>query len=335
MYDKARHLPPHLRQKFERAYRFALEAGWHELSAVQAGFRALEPEQGPVFRADQKIIDAIRKRRALGIKPPRKRLRRPPRQLYPRNLESTYARRILQVTRALAELTNAYLIPALPRLVDEANLLKPRADAWSDSFQSILGVLKVQFASRWTEEQFAQWANDIGMEVADFNAGEIDRITRAVLGVNVFRSEPWLRDELRVFATQNVSLISSISDDYFKQIENRVFAGVRAGDRHEDIAAELRERYDVTESRARLIARDQVSKLNGNLTELRQTEMGVTHYIWRTVGDERVRESHRAKDGEKFAWDDPPSDTGHPGSDFQCRCASEPVLENLLDTNAE
>jgi SPP1 gp7 family putative phage head morphogenesis protein len=50
-----------------------------------------------------------------------------------------------------------------------------------------------------------------------------------------------------------------------------------------------------------------------------------THYVWRTVGDERVRLSHAANDGRMFAWDEPPA-TGHPGEDFGCRCRAEPYV---------
>ena len=67
---------------------------------------------------------------------------------------------------------------------------------------------------------------------------------------------------------------------------------------------------DVTESRAKLIARDQTSKMNGAFNEARQTSLGIDRYVWQTSGDERVREEHQANDGQVFSWNDPPA-TGH------------------------
>jgi SPP1 gp7 family putative phage head morphogenesis protein len=64
------------------------------------------------------------------------------------------------------------------------------------------------------------------------------------------------------------------------------------------------------------------------LDESRQREAGVCQYIWHTVGDERVRDSHEANEGEVFSWDDPP-DTGHPGEADNCRCSAEPVVDSL------
>lgn len=51
----------------------------------------------------------------------------------------------------------------------------------------------------------------------------------------------------------------------------------------------------------------------------------VTHYVWRTLGDDKVRLSHARNDGRLFAWSDPP-ETGHPGETFNCRCRADPYV---------
>lgn len=56
---------------------------------------------------------------------------------------------------------------------------------------------------------------------------------------------------------------------------------------------------------------------------LGKQERITTHYIWRTRDDDKVRASHAANEGRVFAWDSPPP-TGHPGTDFGCRCYAEP-----------
>ena len=51
-------------------------------------------------------------------------------------------------------------------------------------------------------------------------------------------------------------------------------------------------------------------------------------YIWRTQRDRRVRQTHKKLSGKCFLFDDPPTTvtksgkehTGHPGSDWGCRC---------------
>lgn len=46
------------------------------------------------------------------------------------------------------------------------------------------------------------------------------------------------------------------------------------------------------------------------------------YYIWRTVGDDKVRSRHTERDGEVFNWNNPP-EGGHPGEDYGCRCWAE------------
>ena len=64
------------------------------------------------------------------------------------------------------------------------------------------------------------------------------------------------------------------------------------------------------------------------LDESRQREAGVCQYIWGTVGDERVRDSHEANEGQVFSWNNPP-ETGHPGEAENCRCSADPVVDGL------
>lgn len=124
----------------------------------------------------------------------------------------------------------------------------------------------------------------------------------------------------------NVQLIKSIPEQYFDRIADDIYENVTTAQRWEVLADKLYntldDDLDITRNRANLIARDQTAKMNSAFNEDRQTSIGITHYQWQTAGDERVRETHAANDGEVFAWDDPPAETGHPGEDVNCRCVA-------------
>ena len=110
--------------------------------------------------------------------------------------------------------------------------------------------------------------------------------------------------------------------------------GFKAGTRVEDLRKQIRERFDVTRSKADLLARDQVLKLNAQITQTRQRQAGISEYRWSASNDERVREYHRELDGSIFRWDDPPitnedGDRNAPGEDYQCRCVAIPILPPL------
>lgn len=52
-------------------------------------------------------------------------------------------------------------------------------------------------------------------------------------------------------------------------------------------------------------------------------------YIWRTVGDDKVRAEHAAREGLVFEWANPPSD-GNPGEAYGCRCWAEDLIDEGL-----
>lgn len=172
-----------------------------------------------------------------------------------------------------------------------------------------------------------------------------------VVRVDPIGSEEGVEDKLREATKENVGLIKSIPAKFFDELEDELVTGVRVGRRAETISERLLERYgsDAFDGgayakalrRARFVARDQVGKLQGELTGIRQQNLGVTRYRWRTARDERVRgnpggrypdakHSHHSREGQIFEWGKPPPD-GPPGKAILCRCIAEPVFEDLLD----
>lgn len=136
-----------------------------------------------------------------------------------------------------------------------------------------------------------------------------------------------LEDILVASTRENVSLIKSIPDQYLTKVESIVFNGTTQGSKASSMITQLVEAGNVTAKRAKLIARDQSSKLNSAFTQQRSQNLGVEEYIWITAKDgDRVRLSHRKNHGKTFRWDDPPKDTGHPGNDIQCRCVAQPII---------
>lgn len=66
----------------------------------------------------------------------------------------------------------------------------------------------------------------------------------------------------------------------------------------------------------------------GLINQLRQADLAIVQYIWRSRDDAKVRDSHAAHDDRVFLWDDPP-EGGHPGEAHNCRCYAEPVFPGV------
>lgn len=128
----------------------------------------------------------------------------------------------------------------------------------------------------------------------------------------------------------NVALIQSIPTQYHSRLEQIILNGFQEGRGYKWIADEVKALGQSTDKRARLIASDQIGKLNGRFNQVRQQGLGITHYFWSTSHDERVRARHRRWDGDRIAWDSPTID-GHPGQAIRCRCTPIPDLDDLIN----
>lgn len=68
----------------------------------------------------------------------------------------------------------------------------------------------------------------------------------------------------------------------------------------------------------------------GLINQLRQQDLGIERYIWRSRDDAKVRDSHAANDDRLFRWDTPP-EGGHPAQAYNCHCTAEPIRPDALD----
>ena len=265
---------------------------------------------------------------------------------YPVGIEYSYRKDLLALSRSLKVSLKKHMSPIVPKMTAEVTntLAHPagqmvRQDAWADDLRVALNRVARDMIDPTTKA--AKDAVKYGPLTNKYNKEEWTKLIRSQYGVNPTKEDPARFDELmKKWARDNAALINDIPRKTIKQIADATTEALLSGKNQEDMTKEIfdimTERTDVTDSRAKLIARDQVAKLNGNLTKQRQQDIGVSGYIWRTVGDERVREEHDAVDGDYFDWDNPPSETdgNHPGEDYQCRCWAEPVLPEAVDFQA-
>lgn len=178
-------------------------------------------------------------------------------------------------------------------------------------------------------------ASKFAARTSSYQRIQLGRQVRAALGADPFMRDEGLGEVAEDFVSQNVSLITRIPKRLHEKVEGMVMNAVAKPDLNVNLAEEIEKQFGIAERHAMLIARDQIAKFYGNVNRKRQENLGVRKFVWRTVNDERVRDSHGELEGQEFSWDDLPlNERGEPispGSDFQCRCYSEPVLTDLVD----
>ena len=129
-------------------------------------------------------------------------------------------------------------------------------------------------------------------------------------------------------AMATASAISGLSESAVAGVEQIVTAASVNGTSLRTVRKQLTDKFGIEDRRAGRIARDQVASWNADLNELRQSEAGVTEYIWRSSKDERTRPLHKALEGRTFKWGKPTdAENGlPPGKPIMCRCTAEAVI---------
>ena len=271
--------------------------------------------------------------------------------LHPYNAERNYEKLLLSYVKGMEAATEKRL-KELQLLRKDDNEMLSKIDGWSDDLTAVMLSLLERFLSagqavtirlpeiyaqvnQWQDSQWrlvvkAGTGIDIG-PAASVNASHATMSSpgairaRFGVGVDVYRTEPWLAELQTNWVAANSALIKSIPTQYMAQVEQTIRAGVLAGESPKSLAAKIQKVGGVSENRAKLISADQISKANGELNKYRQQDLGIKDYIWKTSRDERVRPLHQARQDQEFSWSKPPSD-GHPGMPIRCRCYAAAIF---------
>ena len=190
--------------------------------------------------------------------------------------------------------------------------------------KSILDPLFVQLSAGLEDAvNLADSIRKIDVEIANYNIGNKAQVTaisamtllnhyhrrkmiadfRLALGVNIrpVLDEAIINTFITKKVSDNVDLIKTIPNTLHDSLKRKITQQLTAVPfDQQKLKTALRDSYGVTGSRLKLITRDQTSKTIGNLSQIRQTQLGITEYRWRDSDDERVRDSHRANSGLIF-----------------------------------
>lgn len=257
---------------------------------------------------------------------------------YPQQAEREFQR----VTNGYIRLLNELLKEHLPEIRDAARIEREANQRHDDTTDLIAKVTAVfdQMAAELERKTSGFGLYDKVEAMAHLTRKltirEWKRAVKATLGIDLlddYYTGELYRKMMEEWVDENVGLIKTIPQESLGKMRRIVLEGYRNGETTTSIVKKIQRTYGVDRRHAQLLARDQIAKLNSNITQRQQRDAGVQEYIWSTSGDSRVRDDHKRLNNKRFRWDDPPvvdTRTGrrcHPGEDYQCRCVALAVFE--------
>ncbi len=148
---------------------------------------------------------------------------------------------------------------------------------------------------------------------------------------------PGMEEVAKALVAENVSLIKSIPEQYFKDVTGAVMRSITTGQGLADLVPEIRKYDGMTDRRAKNIALDQTRKAYNSINKARLQKIGIKQFEWvHSGGGQTPRESHLKINGHIFDFENleaqqaalgvPPQDRGIPGYPVNCRCTILPII---------
>lgn len=268
----------------------------------------------------------LRFRKRLGVV--KRRRRKIPKQIQPRHLEDelerTFRRHLESVIDALAPMRRE-----LPGLIASAQADRQDASE-GDRLRVLFDLMLGRTRAVFNVASVLANMRSTGNRVSEWNKVQLNRQTRAGLGIDVLASDRHVREIVDNFANEQVNHMQDLGETTVRRIKGAVARAVSAATPHVELAKQLQDEFGIARKRARLIARNEVLTLNARINNERLKDMGIKEFVWRNVGDRRVRPIHKAIDGRKFDVNEGHATEGLPGEPVLCRCSSEPVFDGIL-----
>lgn len=232
-----------------------------------------------------------------------------------RRAETQFAAKLKGVAREVGRLIGSFDVVSNPETVPTLRtMLAKYAEALQPWATSVVSRMLAEVNQR-DERMWATQAQEMGIalrkELHNAPTGQV----------------------MRQLMSEQVQLITSLPTEAAQRVHDLVIKGMEDSARADEVTREILRSGEVTESRAKLIARTEVARSASALTQARAQHIGSTQYIWRTSGDSDVRPGHRAMNGKVCEWANPPAvdENGrvmhhHPGAIWNCRCYPEPII---------
>ncbi|BAE74830.1 putative phage minor head protein [Sodalis glossinidius str. 'morsitans'] len=235
---------------------------------------------------------------------------RPALLFYPLAIEQRYQKALERLAKAVIQRVKSDIPPLVDHDRNDATL-----SSLSDTVSGFFAVLRVKLRAIADEVKPEMDAATLILpqtvtETNAFAKGVTERtlargISRKGVPLKVKIPDGAPPDLVERFIAENVALITSIPEEYLGNVHSTVMRAWEQGAGRKAISDLLAPMVDPQSAppvkRARLIARDQTGKLTGQMQRYRQQQAGITHYIWHTMEDSRVRHNHALLDGQTLS----------------------------------
>ena len=200
------------------------------------------------------------------------------------------------------------------------------------NLNAVANTLEHQWLEEDQEEEPAYFVKKIDdvlkLEQKDYLKrllGDADGKTAQILQSFAIDKQQFFNENMdavrKLYLDNSIQRIRYEEEDIKRRILQKIINYATGKSDELDLTDLVKEAYTSTDHLSRLFARDQMQRFNKACTLSTFRSAGVTKVKWVTVGDVRVRKSHKALNGQIFDVNNLPREV----DDYNCRCGLVPV----------
>lgn len=265
---------------------------------------------------------------------------------YPHGIERKYYRQLQSFFKPLTDYVNKFISENTEQLLrgdsDDIHLDEVPGDTFKEMIYELEDWLSIYMPDISSQPKNSSNAILVSLgttaeEAKQFGDKEFQKTIEKGIHVLPPVASEWWNNMRNSWAENNYTLIVSNAKNYVSKINTLTEQAIVNGWTGKKLKEEITNATQgLSDKHCKLLARDQMGKLNGQITQAQMEEIGLDMYVWSTSYDDRVRDSHAVMEGLVCRWDDAsvvsydggktwvdrPSDAVqlHPGQDIQCRC---------------
>lgn len=168
------------------------------------------------------------------------------------------------------------------------------------------------------ENLYLQVEREVGIDARELIATEG---LKSAINAQKLETQQWLK---------------KIRDETLEEYTNNSLRAMAQGQTIDDVLAQYDDMTEKRKNHAQFTARNQIQNYNSMVQDVRARNLGLTRGRWETALDERVRPSHKDRQGKEFDLKDgcySSIDGKHlkTGVDYNCRCTTIYIIPEAED----
>ena len=240
---------------------------------------------------------------------------------------------------------------ALKKMIDEMNerfnnqvfkkLNKSTIEKFSDAQIGNFGKILLTLANKVKRKLLRQFNNDRIDSMIDNIYGRINTFNKKTfygqiedeIGISAKEliATEGLSPNINALIIETQQWVKKLRDDNLEYFTNTILRGMAEGKNLDQIKSDFSKSTSNRKGNAEMVARTQVNTFNSLNNKIRAQNLGITEGIWVTSGDERVRKSHKERDGKIFKlseglYSSLDGKTLYPSVFYNCRCSTKFII---------